>query len=127
MQVILRKIKIFVSRPLKKFQNLITVEPFDKAVGSGKESKINKRRADGYMFLVLLSISEPFLKAREALGAQNERNFDHYSDESSHEHQFLVDKHAILCKLALIDSVNTKGLLKQCRLTLCKEPNKIHL
>ena len=39
--------------------------------------------------------------------------------ESSHEHQFLVDKHAILCKLALIDSVNTKGLPKQCRLQAC--------
>ena len=47
--------------------------------------------------------------------------------ESSHEHQFLVDKHAILCKLALIDSVNTKGLPKQCRLTLCKDPNDISL
>ena len=39
----------------------------------------------------------------------------------------LVDKHAILCKLALIDSVNTKGLPKQCRLTLCKDPNDISL
>ena len=80
------------------------------------------------VFVVLLSTFGPFFKMRERktnvtliitwLAPQY---------ESSHEHQSLVDKHAILSKLALIDSVNTKGLPKQCRLTLCKDPNDISL
>ena len=41
-KLVLRKIKIFVGRE-KKFQNLINVGPFKKAVGSGKKSNIDKR------------------------------------------------------------------------------------